>query len=325
MIVYQPPRPRREQTPQQKTKRPSGLNENYAREIMELHTLGVDGGYTQKDVTELAKILTGWTIEKPQQGGEFKFDERRHEPGKKKVLGKEFKEGAEGEAMKALDMLAHHPATAKFISKKLAMRFVSDDPPESLVQRMAKTFHDKDGDIREVLRTMYNSPEFWAPESYRAKVKTPLEFVVSAVRASGADVANPQPLVNQLQKLGMPLYGMQPPTGYPMKAEAWVNSAALLNRMNFSLALASGKLPGIQWNPAASVDQNQLPSDPAGALANFETAFLEGDVSKQTHATILNQLNDPQAAMRNNIPGAQGTNFRLIGGLLLGSPEFQRR
>jgi len=325
MIVYDPPKPRREQTPQQKAKRPSGLNENYAREVMELHTLGVDGGYTQKDVTELAKVLTGWTIEKPQQGGEFKFDERRHEPGKKKVLGKDFKEGGEGEGMKALDMLAHHPATAHFISKKLAMRFVSDDPPESLVQRMAKTFHDKDGDIREVLRTMYDSPEFWAPEAYRAKVKTPLEFVVSAVRASGADVVNPQPLVNQLQKLGMPLYGMQPPTGYSMKADAWVNSAALLNRMNFSLALASGKLPGIQWDPTATVEQNQLPTDPAGALANFETVLLDGDVSKQTHTTILNQLNDPQAAMRNNVPVAQGTNFRLIAGLLLGSPEFQRR
>jgi len=325
MIVYDPPKPRREQTPQQKAKRPSGLNENYAREVMELHTLGVDGGYTQKDVTELAKVLTGWTIERPQQGGEFKFDERRHEPGKKKVLGKDFKEGGEGEGMKALDMLAHHPATAHFISKKLAMRFVSDDPPESLVQRMAKTFHDKDGDIREVLRTMYNSPEFWAPEAYRAKVKTPLEFVVSAVRASRADVANPQPLVNQLQKLGMPLYGMQPPTGYSMKADAWVNSAALLNRMNFGLALAGGKLPGIQWDPNATVDQNQLPSDAAGALANFETALLDGDVSKQTHTTILNQLNDPQAATRNNVPAAQGTNLRLITGLLLGSPEFQRR
>ena len=325
MVVYEPPRPRREQTPQQKAKRPSGLNENYAREVMELHTLGVDGGYTQKDVTELAKVLTGWSIEKPQQGGEFKFDERRHEPGKKKILGKEFKEGGEVEGMKALEMLAHHPATAHFISKKLAMRFVSDDPPESLVQRMAKTFRDKDGDIREVLRTMYRSPEFWAPEEYRAKVKTPLEFVVSAVRASGADVANPQALNQQLQKLGMPLYGMQPPTGYSMKADAWVNSAALLNRMNFGLALAGGRLPGIQWNPAATIDQNQLPGDPAGALANFETALLDGDVSKQTHATILNQLNDPQAAMRNNVPAAQGANLRLIAGLLLGSPEFQRR
>ncbi|HVH87286.1 MAG TPA: DUF1800 domain-containing protein [Terriglobales bacterium] len=325
MVVYEPPRPRREQTPQQKAKRPTGLNENYAREIMELHTLGVDGGYSQKDVTELAKVLTGWTIEKPQQGGEFKFEERRHEPGKKIVLGKEFKEGGESEGMKALDMLAHHPSTAHFISKKLAMRFVSDDPPESLVERMAQTFRNSDGDIREVLRTMYRSPEFWAPESYRAKVKTPLEFVVSAVRASGADVQRPQALNQQLQKLGMPLYAMQPPTGYSMKADAWVNSAALLNRMNFGLALAAGKLPGIQWDPSTAVNASQIPSDAAGALANFENALVDGDVSKQTHTTILNQLNDPQAAARNNVPAAQGTNLRLIAGLLLGSPEFQRR
>jgi len=325
MIVYQPPPPRREQNPEQKKKRASGLNENYAREIMELHTLGVDGGYTQKDVTELAKVLTGWTIEKPQQGGEFKFDERRHEPGTKVVLGKKFKEDGESEGMKALDMLAHHPSTAHFISKKLAMRFVSDDPPESLVDRMAQTFMDSDGDIREVLRTMYKSPEFWAPETYRAKVKTPLEFVVSAIRVSGADVQTPQALNNQLQKLGMPLYAMQPPTGYSMKADAWVNSAALLNRMNFGLALAAGKLPGIQWNPSATVNESQIPSDATGALANFENTLLDGDVSKQTHTTILNELNDPQAAARNNVPAAQGTNLRLIAGLLLGSPEFQRR
>jgi uncharacterized protein (DUF1800 family) len=325
MIVYDPPPPRREQNPEQKKKRASGLNENYAREIMELHTLGVDGGYTQKDVTELAKVLTGWTIDKPQQGGEFKFDERRHEPGTKVVLGKKFKEDGESEGMKALDMLAHHPSTAHFISKKLAMRFVSDDPPESLVDRMAQTFMNFDGDIREVLRTMYQSPEFWAPQTYRAKVKTPLEFVVSAIRASGADVQTPQALNNQLQKLGMPLYAMQPPTGYSMKADAWVNSAALLNRMNFGLTLAAGKLPGVQWNPSATVNQKQIPSDPTGALANFENALLDGDVSKQTHTTILNQLNDPQAAARNKVPAADGTNLRLITGLLLGSPEFQRR
>ena len=325
MVIYEPPPPRREQTVEQKAKRPSGLNENYAREIMELHTLGVDGGYSQKDVTELAKVLTGWTIEKPQQGGEFKFDERRHEPGKKIVLGKEFKEDGESEGMKALEMLAHHPSTAHFISKKLAMRFLSDDPPESLVERMAQTFKNSDGDIREVLRTLYRSPEFWAPEAYRAKVKTPLEFVVSAVRASGADVQTPQALNNQLQKLGMPLYAMQPPTGYSMKADAWVNSAALLNRMNFGLALAAGKLPGIEWDPSTTVKENQVPSDAAGALADFENVLLDGDVSKQTHTTILNQLNDPQSAARNNVPAAPGTNLRLIAGLLLGSPEFQRR
>jgi uncharacterized protein (DUF1800 family) len=327
MIVYEPPHPRpnqNPQNPQQKARRPSGLNENYAREVMELHTLGV-GNYTQKDVTELAKVLTGWGIEKPQQGGEFKFNDRAHEPGKKYVLGKEFKEDGQNEGMKALEMLAHSPATAQFISRKLAVRFVSDNPPESLVRRMAQRFTKTDGDISEVLRTMYSSPEFWAPEAYRAKVKTPFDFVVSAVRASGADVEHAQPLIQQLQKLGMPLYGMQTPNGYSMKSDAWVNSAALLNRMNFGLALAAGKLPGVQWDPSSTMSSNQMPNDPSGALANFENVLLEGDVSKQTHTTILNQLNDPQAAARNNVPAAQGTNLRLIAGLLLGSPEFQRR
>jgi hypothetical protein len=222
-------------------------------------------------------------------------------------------------------MLAHHPSTAHFISKELAMRFVSDNPPESLVQVMARTFLDSDGDIRAVLRTMYKSTEFWSADAYRAKVKTPLEFVVSAVRASGADVEHAQVLSQQLQKLGMPLYGMQPPTGYSMKADAWVNSAALLGRMNFALALASGRLPGIQWAPASTLNAQQLPSDPAGVLANFESRLLDGDVSPQTHTTILNELNDPTSAQRNNVPAAQGPNQRLIAGLLLGSPDFQRR
>ncbi len=324
-IVYRPAQAPRPNSNPQKDKRRSGLNENYAREIMELHTLGVDGGYTQKDVTELAKVLTGWTIEKPQQGGEFKFEERMHEPGTKIVLGEKFKEDGEKEGMKALEMLAHHPSTAHFISKKLAMRFVSDNPPESLVQAMARTFLNSDGDIRAVLRTMYKSPEFWSTDAYRAKVKTPLEFVVSAVRASGAEVEHPQVLSQQLQKLGMPLYGMQPPTGYSMKADAWVNSAALLGRMNFALALASGRLPGIQWAPAPAVNSAPLPSDPASVLANFESRLLDGDVSAQTHATILNELNDPTSAQRNNVPITNGPNQRLIAGLLLGSPEFQRR
>jgi uncharacterized protein (DUF1800 family) len=326
MIVYDPPRQRRpnQPNPQQK-KRASGLNENYAREVMELHTLGVDGGYTQKDVTELAKVLTGWTIDKPQQGGGFTFDDRRHEPGTKVVLGKKFKDHGEKEGVDALEMLAHHPSTAHFISKKLAIRFVSDNPPESLVSRMANTFKHTDGDIREVLRTMYNSPEFWSPDAYRAKVKTPLEFVVSAVRASGAEVDNPQALNGQLQKLGMPLYAMQPPTGYSSKAEAWVNSAALLSRMNFALALAAGRLNGIKWTPDAILNQAQSPSDAAGALARFESTLLDGEVAKQTHDTILNQLNDPNAAARNNVPQMQGANLRLMAGLLLGSPDFQRR
>ncbi|HZE23824.1 MAG TPA: DUF1800 domain-containing protein, partial [Blattabacteriaceae bacterium] len=249
--------------------RPSGLNENYAREIMELHTLGVDGGYTQKDVTELAKVLTGWTIEKPQLGGGFKFNERAHEPRNKYVLGRKIGEHGEKEGEEMLDVLAHHPATAKFISRKLAMRFVSDNPPQALVDRMAETFLKKDGEIREVLRTMFHSPEFWAADAYRAKMKTPFEFVASAARASGADIQNALPLVGTLNRMGMPLYAMQPPTGYSMKAEAWVNSSALLNRMNFALQLASGKFPGTSLDPQALIP-GPAPADSQAALTALE-------------------------------------------------------
>src|SRR5262249_32326237 len=246
--------------------RPSGLNENYAREIMELHTLGVDGGYTQRDVTELAKVLTGWSIDQPQLGGSFRFNDRAHEPGSKHILGHKIGNHGEKEGEEMIDILAHHPSTAKFLSRKLAMRFVSDNPPQSLIDRMAETFTKKDGEIREVLRTMFHSPEFWATDAYRAKMKTPLEFVTSAVRASGADIQNAQPLVGTLNRMGMPLYGMQPPTGYSMKAEVWVNSSALLNRMNFALSLGAGRLPGVALDPQTLIP-GQPPADAQAALA----------------------------------------------------------
>jgi uncharacterized protein (DUF1800 family) len=304
--------------------RPSGLNENYAREIMELHTLGVDGGYTQKDVTELAKVLTGWTIEKPQLGGGFKFNERAHEPGPKYVLGRKIGEHGEKEGEEMLDVLAHHPSTAKFISRKLAMRFVSDNPPPALVDRMAETFLKKDGDIREVLRTMFHSPEFWAADAYRAKMKTPFEFVASAARASGVDIQNALPLVGTLNRMGMPLYAMQPPTGYSMKAEAWVNSSALLNRMNFALQLASGRLPGTSLDPQALIPGPE-PADSQAALAALEKSILAGDVSSQTHAVMQKQLGDPQISQRRLDDADKKPNYGAIAGLIMGSPEFQRR
>ena len=304
--------------------RPSGLNENYAREIMELHTLGVDGGYTQKDVTELAKVLTGWSIEQPQRGGDFKFNERAHEPGTKYVLGHKIKEHGEGEGMEMLDILAHHPSTAKFISKKLAMRFVSDQPPQRLIDRMADTFMKKDGDIREVLRTMFQSPEFWAADAYRAKVKTPLEFVASAVRAAGVEVSNAMPLVQRLNQMGMQLYGMQPPTGYSMKAETWVNSSALVSRMNFALQLGTGRLPGVTADPQAIL-HGAAPQDAHGALAAMENSILAGDVSPQTHVVIEKQLDDPQISRRRLDDPAKTPNYGVIAGLIMGSPEFQRR
>ena len=307
-------------TSQSKGKR-NGLNENYGRELMELHTLGVNGGYTQQDVTEVARVFTGWTLKQPKQGGGFTFEERTHEPGNKLVLGHRIKPKGEKEGMEVLRILARHPSTAKFVSTKLAMRFVSDDPPQSLVDRMAQTFLKKDGNIREVLKTMLDCPEFWAPDAYRAKVKTPLEFVVSAVRASGAEVTDAMPIAHQLQNMGMPLYGMQPPTGYSMKADAWVNSSALLGRMNFALALTSGKIKGVQ------VDSEQLPgrSDPQQALAALENALLSGDVSKQTDNVIAARLQDSKISRRKLDDPARPPNISLIAGLLLGSPEFQRR
>jgi uncharacterized protein (DUF1800 family) len=318
-IFAPPPRP------QQKAKnRRNGLNENYAREIMELHTLGVDGGYTQKDVTELAKVLTGWTIQQPQRGGDFTFNDRAHEPGTKYVLGHKIKDHGEDEGMEMLDILAHHPSTARFISKKLAMRFVSDNPPQSLIDSMTDTFLRKDGDIREVLRTMFHSPEFWAADSYRAKVKTPLEFVASAVRVSGVEVTNPMPLVQALNRMGMPLYGMQPPTGYSMKAETWVNSSALVNRMNFALQLGSGRLQGITADPQAIL-HGATPQDNDSALAVLENAILSGDVSPQTHAVIQKQLEDPKISQRKLDDPAKTPNYGAIAGLIMGSPEFQKR
>ena len=308
------------QTNQSKGKR-NGLNENYGRELMELHTLGVNGGYTQQDVTEVARVFTGWTLKQPKQGGGFTFEERTHEPGNKIVLGHRIKPKGEKEGLEVLHILAHNPATAKFICTKLALRFVSDEPPQPLVDRMAQTFLKKDGNIREVLKTMLDSPEFWAPDAYRAKVKTPLEFVVSAVRASGAEVTDAMPIARQLQNMGMPLYGMQPPTGYSMKADAWVNSSALLGRMNFALALTSGKVKGVQ------VDSDRSPpaNDPQQTLAVLENSLLAGDVSKQTHDVISARLQDSKISRRKLDDPARPPNAGLIAGLLLGSPEFQKR
>jgi len=346
-------RPARQRRPamvkQAKGKR-SGLNENYGRELLELHTLGVNGGYTQKDVTEVARVLTGWTLKQPKQGGGFTFEERMHEPGDKIVLGHRIKSNGEKEGRELLHILARHPSTAKFICTKLAMRFVSDSPPPALVDRMAQTFLKKDGDIREVLKMMFRSPEFWAPDSYRAKVKTPLDFVVSAIRATGAEVSDALPLARQLQTLGMPLYGMQPPTGYSLKADAWVNSSALLGRMNFAMALTAGKLRGVQVDSDHIVDSGGSRDDPQATLAILEKSLFAGDVSRQTHDTIAAQIIDPKLNLPRMSPAQTGqgqfgqpqidkpkpgqgasvaptpaATTSAIEGLLLGSPEFQRR
>jgi hypothetical protein len=318
-------------------KRRNGLNENYGRELLELHTLSVNGGYSQRDVTEVAKVFTGWTIDKPYQGGEFKFDPRMHEPGPQLVLGHRIKPKGEGEGLEVLHKLATSPQTAHFVSLKLAERFVTDDPPPVLVDRLAKTFLKKKGDIREVLTVLFRSPEFWDDGTYRAKVKTPLEFVASAVRATGAEVDDGSALTRQLNNMGMPLYSAQPPTGYSMKAEAWVSSSALLNRMNFALALTSGKVKGVKVDVAqlAVTTPPNLP-DSVLALSTLERILLEGDISKQTHDSITTQLNsgavniaqanqDNKTGARKAVAGFRPPDVSTIAGLLLGSPEFQRR
>jgi len=230
-----------------------GLNENYGRELLELHTLGVDGGYTQKDVTEVARCFTGWTINQPQRGGKFTFNPRLHDNGTKTVLGVEIPAGGgESDGEKVLDIVAHHPSTAHFISSKLAQRFVADDPPPALVDRMAQAFLKSDGDIREVLRTMMASKEFWSVGAYRSKMKSPLEMVASAVRAVNGDVDFASALVNQVAQLGEPLYRKQEPTGYSNSSAEWVNTAGLLARMNFALQLADNKVPGVKVEVASA-------------------------------------------------------------------------
>jgi len=387
---------------------PKGINENYARELMELHTLGVGGGYTQKDVIEVAKCFTGWTIERPYQGvgqqrpgfqrpnargpfgfggqqpqpqdmaapGEFVYMPNRHEPGSKTVLGHVIPEGGMNEGLEVLHILATSPATAHFVSQKLAVRFVSDTPPAALVDRMAATFLKTDGDMQAVLTTMFHSPEFWAPEVYRAKVKTPIEFLASALRASDATVQNPLPLVQAMERLGMPVYGMQTPNGYSWMSSEWVSSNALISRMNFALVLSGDRLPGTQTNwPVLlgdSGDTSIVTSPTPATEKQLEAVLLGQPASLRTRQTVLEQFSNPttqqQAVQSYNARsvdpvtgeadnpqsnpemaagngkllrtggrgrlGGGGRDFQnnrpaspldTMAGLLLGSPDFQRR
>jgi uncharacterized protein (DUF1800 family) len=315
-------------------KRPArGLNENYAREIMELHTLGVDGGYTQKDVTELARILTGWTIDRPQQGGAFVFRPQMHDQGTKTFLGVTFRGDGEQEGERALDLLASHPSTARHIAFQLAQRLVADDPPAALVERAAKTFISTKGNLREVVRTIVTSPEFFAEDTRRAKVKTPFEFVVSSVRATGASIVNAQPLVAAMRNLGMPLYSCEPPTGYSMTADAWVNTGSLLNRMNFAVQLVSGgritpdQAPGrggAQGGRPAAVGRGRLAQTTRGPIV-VDLQALAPDTGERTRATLVDTLLNGQAsaATRDTLGRAQSP--QTLVALALGSPEFQRR
>ena len=318
-----PPRPA--PNPQQAAKKNErGLNENYGRELMELHTLGVDGGYTQKDVTEVARCFTGWTMDKPRQYADFKFDERLHDPDPKYVLGKKIHAGGMKDGEQVIELLVRHPSTAKFISTKLARRFVSDNPPPSLVNRMAETFKSGDGDIRAVLKTMIWSPEFWSRDAYRAKIKTPFELVVSAARATGSDVDSPLPLVQWIGRIGEPLYQCQPPTGYADKAEAWVNTGALLNRLNYSLALAGNKMRGTRTDVASLLGMDSS-TDAKVALDRAVQVFLGGHAAPTTVETLQKQLENPQVLQAKLDDPQKQVDLGVVAGLVLGAPEFQRR
>ena len=376
-----------QQRPQQQQR--TGINENYARELMELHTLGVDGGYTQKDVQEVARCFTGWTIFAPRGGaaaaaqiaggggrmaemlrenaGKFFFTPRVHDDGEKTVLGHKIPAGGGvKDGLMVLDILAHQPATAKFIATKLVRHFVSDNPPPALIDRVAQTYLKTDGDIREMLRTIFFSPEFNSTDAYRAKIKRPFELAISAVRTLGADTNGGPGFHQWIARMGQPLYGFQTPNGYSDAAEDWVNTGALLERMNFALALASNRVPGTRVNLAQFVgDDKSMTKEKL--LDRFVTLFVGGDISAKTRETLLKQLSDqitlpamppvqtasfkaPEnpfeaAFQRGDLPGPGGDNQQQprlfqqaainpasidnpvikIAGLLLGSPEFQRR
>jgi len=364
------------QMPAQQQRR--GLNENYARELMELHTLGVDGGYTQQDIIEVAKAFTGWTIADPRgyrsaaareikgqenrqlqriqrlagvpddiESGEFYFNERLHEKGSKTVLGQKISEGGMKDGLKVIDLLVAHPSTARFIAKKLAIKFVSDNPSEALVGRVAKAFQDSKGDIRSTLKALFGDPEFFAPENYRAKIKTPFELAISAIRTIGADTTANPALVAMLNKLGEVPYGYQAPTGYPDTAEDWVNTGALLERLNFSVALASSRIPGTR------ADLKRFESASKTAILEKTIAVvLDNEISPATKQTLVKQIEQPlpdvkepdsdddeldltnlrgqgQQGNRNRqarlLPASGNPDVFKIVSLVLGTPEFQRQ
>lgn len=358
-------------------KRARGLNENYAREVMELHTLGVDGGYTQADVTNAARVLTGWTVyPMGEQGyggavkklvdnlgeekmkargfvhdGDFLFTPNRHDKSRKQVLGREFS-GERGyeEGVELLKMLAHHESTAKFISRKLAVRFVSETPPEALIDRMAKTFQKGNGNIRKVLITMVSSPEFWAKEALRSKTKSPMEVVISSIRALDAEVKQPYQLYTWISRMGQPLYFYQAPTGFPDRDQYWINTGALLNRMNFGLALADKRIPGVSFD-LLSLNGGHEPGDAHEALKTYAGLLMPGRESETTIKRLTPLLSAPDlqqridsaankntaigkdsliveldATIKHNKPeAAYAYKLSQVVGILLGSPEFQRR
>lgn len=360
-----------------------GLNENYARELMELHTLGVDGGYTQGDVTEAARVLTGWTLypmrnddegkrvkkllkqaeEKRAKGvvadGDFLFTPNRHDDREKTVLGHHFKAGGGyEEGVQLLEMLARHPSTAEFISQKIATRFVQDNPPQSLINKMAKTYSEREGNIKQLLISMVTAPEFWDDAAFREKTKSPFELAISAVRVLRAEVKQPYRLFNWIDRMGQKMYSYQAPTGFPDQGQFWINTGSLLNRMNFGLALATGRIPGVRFDLLA-LNNNHEPESAGEALKIYSSLVMPERDMAETIDRLMPLLNDPglqkkvsQAASGADMrrkekpenmdePAAVVNSdtvvfsnenskigrYRLsqVVGIIIGSPEFQRR
>lgn len=313
-----------QQIGQQQKRQRRGLNENYARELMELHTLGVDGGYTQEDIIEVARAFTGWTMRAPRRDAEFNFEDRIHAKGPFHVMGHKIDGGGMKAGEQVLELLVAQPNTAKFVSTKLARHFVSDQPPTALVERMAKEFQETHGNIPAVLEAMIYSPQFWSREAYRSKIKKPFELVASAARALGAEVSAPIAMALWTARIGEPLYLCQPPTGYSDKAEAWVNTGALLNRLNYAMELSGNRMHGARVEVAALLGPENS-ANATKALDRSIQIFLGGQVSQQTRATLEKQLTDPKVLQATLDDSVKSVDAGMIAGLVLGSPEFQRR
>jgi uncharacterized protein (DUF1800 family) len=337
----QPPRP---QSPQQRRR---GINENYARELMELHTLGVDGGYNQKDVQEVARAFTGWTIDRPFQGGGFVFRPWMHDTGEKTVLGQRIPAGGGvSDGLRVIDILARHPATARFISKKLCQRFVADDPSPQVIERATQVFLKTDGDIREVLRAIFNSPEFYSASAFRSKVKSPLELAASAIRAVDGDTNGAPPLHDWLRRMGEPLYQNQFPTGYSERSSDWMNTGVFLNRLNFAVAMANNQIQGTNYDPARLVQLDA--ANPDQLIDQLSALVIHTELSAESRRAVLAGLAEQpaqstgtqaRAAMTSSerpavIPvkaaGAGDANaarrrIAQVIGLLVGTTEFQRK
>jgi uncharacterized protein (DUF1800 family) len=328
--------------PQQQGRKP-GINENYARELMELHTLGVDGGYTQKDVQEVARSFTGWTIDRPYQGGGFVFRPWMHDTGSKTVLGVTIPAGGGiSDGKRVIELLSRHPSTARFISKKLCQRFVSDNPPPQLVERVAQIFLKTDGDIAEVLRAILTSAEFNSPTNFRSKVKSPLELVASAIRAVDGDTSGTPQLNDWLRKMGEPLYQQQAPTGYKENSAEWLNAGVFLNRINFGVALANNQIAATSYEPSRLVSGEA--TNQADLLIKQLTALiahteLSGDSQQAVRAALQNnappmpqprpvaaETNRPMPSNLQSKPEtAANRRVAQIIGVLLGTAEFQRK